>query len=173
MTNKEEKEGTSSGECRTQRGLECASCPRLRRPLFPETRLCRWALLSSASPLCGSQLSAQTPVWLLWGNIGPRNKCNSNHPGLCGQGTFSCSGRMEPEVSFAFRQDYLPLGQRYQKGGSKDFLATSLSQNCRRQDLPVSYLRSLMLQSLPTEGPQRYLAPSLLLEKSFSSSDLK
>ena len=67
----------------------------------------------------------------------------------------------------------LPLGQRYQKGGSKDFLVTSLSQNCRRQVLPVSHLRSLMLQSLPSEGPQRHLAPSLLLEKSFPSTDLK
>ena len=67
----------------------------------------------------------------------------------------------------------LPLGQRCQKEGSKDFLATSLCQNCRRQVFPVSCLRSLKPQSLPREGPQGYLAPSLLLEKSFSSSDLK
>ena len=174
VTNKEEKEGTSSGACRTQWGLESAWCPRLRRLPFPEARLWRWVLLSSASPLWLPAFSPNpclAPVGKHW----PRKQVTPIALGSVWAADLLML-RKDRVWSFFCLQaglNSLPFGQRCQKEGSKDFLATSLCQNCRGQVFPVSYLRTLMPQSLPSEGPQGYLAPSLLLEKSFSSSDLK
>lgn len=55
--------------------------PLPKQPSVPEARLLDFTLISF--PVCGSQLSIQAPVWLLWGNAWPSNKCNPSPPGLC------------------------------------------------------------------------------------------
>ena len=125
-----------------------------------------WAPLSSAFPCVALSFQFKPQS----GSCGEIPDQVTNVPpvpwAVCGQGTFSCSGRIESKVSFALQAELnsLSLGQRHQKRGSKGFPAASLSQNCSSQELLFPVLSPWCYSHCKVRENTGSLSPSLLLE---------